>query len=275
MAYALPIAYALCLWWFSTGLIFYLDQLPVRTFRWSMVGATSLLGLSLYVIWTLGADTSLWGVYAAFTAGVIAWGWQEISLYTGFVTGPRKHRCVEGCSGWRHFGHAIGVNLWHEIAIIVVAAVIAGLCWGSDNQWGLWSYLLLWIMHLSARLNVFLGVRNVSEEFVPAHMEVLKSFLTRKPMNLLFPVSVTGGTIGAVLLFQQAFSAVEPGAVAGFSLLAALASLAVVEHWLLMLPLPVEKLFRWSLPGRGDAAKSRKSTTHRFDYTALKTNLTP
>jgi putative photosynthetic complex assembly protein 2 len=275
MAYALPIAYALCLWWFSTGLIFYLDQLPVRTFRWSMAGATVLLGLSLYVIWSLASDSSLWAVYASFTAGVLAWGWQEISLYTGFVTGPRKHRCPAGCAGWRHFGHAIGVNLWHEIAIIAVAAVIAGLSWGSENQWGLWSYLLLWIMHLSARLNVFLGVRNVSEEFVPAHMEVLKSFLTRKPMNLLFPFSVTGGTVAAVFLFQKAFAAANPGDMAGFLLLAALASLAVVEHWLLMLPLPVEKLFTWSLPQRRNAAKSRNSNRPRFDYTALKTNLTP
>lgn len=275
MDYVLPIAYALCLWWFSTGLIFYLDQLPVRTFRWSMAGATGVLLVSLYVIWSGGADTSLWGVYAGFTAGVLAWGWQEISLYTGYVTGPRKHRCVAGCSGWRHFGHAIGVNLWHEIAIVVVAAVIAALSWSSDNQWGLFSYLLLWVMHLSARLNVFLGVRNVSEEFVPAHMEVLKSFLTRKPMNLLFPVSVTGGTIGAVLLFQGALAATNPAEAAGLTLLAALAGLAVVEHWLLMLPLPVEKLFRWSLPHREDAAKSRKSNTARFDYTALKTNLTP
>lgn len=275
MDYALPIAYALCLWWFSTGLIFYLDQLPVRTFRWSMAGGTGLLLISLYVIWSSGADTSLWGVYASFTAGVLAWGWQELSLYTGFVTGPRKHRCAAGCSGIRHFGHAIGVNLWHEIAIIVVAAVIAALSWGSDNQWGLWSYLLLWVMHLSARLNVFLGVRNVSEEFVPAHMEVLKSFLTRKPMNLLFPVSVTGGTIGAVLLFQEALAATDQAEAVGLSLLAALAGLAVIEHWLLMLPLPVEKLFRWSLPRREDAAKSRKSNTTRFDYTTLKTNPTP
>ena len=275
MDYALPIAFALCLWWFSTGLIFYLDQLPTRTFRWSMAGATGLLALSLYVIWHVGSDSSLLGVYAGFTAGVLAWGWQEISLYTGFVTGPRKHRCAAGCSGWRHFGHAISVNLWHEIAIIVVAVLIAGLSWESDNQWGLWSYLLLWIMHLSARLNVFLGVRNVSEEFVPAHMEVLKSFLTRKPMNLLFPFSVTGGTIGAILLFQGAFSAPNPTEMTGFLLLAALASLAVVEHWLLMLPLPVEKLFRWSLPSRRNAAKSRKSNQPHFDYTALKTNLTP
>jgi putative photosynthetic complex assembly protein 2 len=275
MDYVLPIAFALCLWWFSTGLIFYLDQLPVRTFRWSMAGATGLLGLSLYVIWSVSSEWSLLSVHASFTAGVLAWGWQELSLYTGSVTGPRKHRCAEGCSGWRHFGHAIGVNLWHEIAIIVVAAVIAWLCWDSDNQWGLWSYLLLWIMHLSARLNVFLGVRNVSEEFVPPHMEVLKSFLTRKPMNLLFPFSVTGGTIGAILLFQEAFSVEEPATMTGFLLLAALASLAVVEHWLLVLPLPVEKLFRWSLPSRRNAAKSRNSNLTRFDYTALKTNLTP
>lgn len=275
MDYALPIAYALCLWWFSTGLIFFLDQLPVATFKWSMAGATGLLAAALYVMWSMGGDTSLFATYASFTAGVLAWGWQEISLYTGFVTGPRKQHCPRGCAGLKHFGHAIGVNLWHEIAIIVVAVAIAALCWEGANQWGLWSYLLLWVMHLSARLNVFLGVRNVSEEFVPPHMDILKGFLTRKPMNLLFPFSVTGGTIGAVLLFQEAFSARYPEEMAGYSLLAALAGLAVVEHWLLMLPLPVEKLWRWSLPHRRNAAKSRNSNPPAFDYTALKTNPTP
>jgi hypothetical protein len=91
----------------------------------------------------------------------------------------------------------------------------------------------------------------------------------------LFPFSVTGGTIAAILLFQNAFSAETPAGMTGLLLLAALASLAVVEHWLLMLPLPVEKLFRWSLPKRRNAAKSRNSNLPRFDYTALKTNLTP
>jgi putative photosynthetic complex assembly protein 2 len=275
MDYALPIAYALLLWWFSTGLIFYLDQLPVRTFKWSMAGATVVLGLSLYAIWSTADDTSRWAAYVSFSGGLLAWGWQEISLYTGFVTGPRKTRCAPGCSGLRHFGHAIQVNLWHEVAIIVTAIVIAALSWGANNQWGLWTYVLLWVMHLSARLNVFLGVRNVSEEFVPAHMDVLKSFLTRKPMNLLFPFSVTAATIGAVLLFGLAFSAMTDDQVTGYSLLAALVTLAVVEHWMLMLPLPVEKLFQWSLPARRNAAKSRNSTPPNFDYTTLKTNPTP
>lgn len=275
MSYLLPMAFALFLWWFSTGLIFYLDQLPVRTFKWTMTGATAVLAGALYTIWVTSEDGSLLAVYAAFTAGLLAWGWQEVSLYTGFVTGPRKHACAPGCSGWQHFGHAIGVNLWHEIAIVVIAAIILALTWNGANHWGLWAYLLLWAMHLSARLNVFLGVRNVSEEFLPPHMEVLKSFLSRKPMNLLFPFSITAATVGTLLLFQMALSANSPEEQTGYSLLAALAGLAVIEHWLLMLPLPVERLWRWSLPHRSGAAKSRKPIPRRFDYIALKTEPMP
>ena len=124
MEYALPIAYALVLWWFATGVIFFLDQLPVRTFKWSMAGGTALLAATLWVVWAERDDSTLFAVYASFTAGVLAWGWQELSLYTGFVTGPRKQSCAAGGSGWRHFGHALGVNLWHEIAIVAVALAI-------------------------------------------------------------------------------------------------------------------------------------------------------
>lgn len=275
MDYVIPIIYALFLWWFSTGLIFYLDQLPAKTLKWSMSGATVLLICSLYTIWMTSDQESTFAIYAAFTGALLAWGWQEISLYTGFVTGPRKISCTTGCSGIRHFGHAIAVNLWHEVAIIVGGGLIAWLTWDANNRLGLWTYLLLWSMHLSARLNVFLGVRNVSEEFVPPHMTVLKSFLTRKPMNLLFPLSITIGTIGSLLLFQQAFAASNSAERIGYLLLAALTTLAVVEHWLLMLPLRVEKLWHWSLPYRVNAAKSRKVIPPKFDYRALPTELSP
>ena len=43
---------------------------------------------------------------------------------------------------------------------------------------------------------MFLGVPNLTEEFLPEHLHYLKSFLSRKPMNLLFPVSVTAGRRG-------------------------------------------------------------------------------
>ncbi|MBV8868454.1 MAG: DUF3623 family protein, partial [Acetobacteraceae bacterium] len=45
--YLAPVLFALFVWWFSTGLIIFLDGLPRRTFRWSMLGATVLLAASL------------------------------------------------------------------------------------------------------------------------------------------------------------------------------------------------------------------------------------
>jgi putative photosynthetic complex assembly protein 2 len=261
MAYTLPIAFALFLWWVSTGLIFFLDSLPVKTFKWSMLGATAVFAVSVYGLWDTADNPTVASAYCAFACGLLAWGWHEMSLYMGFVTGPRKHRCKAGCAGWAHFGHAIAANLWHELAIIATAILFVVLSWGGANQIGSWTFLLLWWMHLSARLNVFLGVRNVSEEFVPAHMEVLKGFLTRKPMNLLFPVSVTVSTVAAAVLFLEAADASSGFEITGLTLLGTLMVLALIEHWFLMLPLPMDRLWRWSLASRRekkDAAKSAK-----------------
>ena len=43
MYHGLPALHGLLIWWFSTGLILFLDGLPKRTFRWSMAAATVLL----------------------------------------------------------------------------------------------------------------------------------------------------------------------------------------------------------------------------------------
>jgi putative photosynthetic complex assembly protein 2 len=256
--YAGPIVYAIFLWWFSTGIILFLDGLPKRTFRWSMLGATVLLAVSLVCLATHRDDLTVGGAYAAFSFGLLAWGWQEISFYMGAVTGIRTQPCPEGCSGWRHFGHAIRVSLFHELSIIATGAAVYALVWPGANHIGLWTYVVLWWMHQSAKLNVFLGVRNLNEEFLPEHMAFLKSFLTKKPMNLLFPVSVTISTIVAFLLFRTALA---PAATdferAGYLFLGGLMTLAILEHWFLVLPLPAQVLWNWSL-------KSRKAST-KFD----------
>jgi putative photosynthetic complex assembly protein 2 len=189
--FGLPVVYAVFIWWFSTGVILYLDGLPRRTFRWSMLAATIVLAFSIYGLALSGAGTTSASAYMAFTCGLLAWGWQEISFYMGYVTGPRRKSCPEGCAGWRHFGHAIQTILYHELGIIAGAIAIAAVTWDVPNQFGLWTFVILWWMHQSAQLNVFLGVRNLNEEFLPEHLEFLKSFLKQKPMNLLFPVSVS------------------------------------------------------------------------------------
>ena len=249
--YGYPILFALFVWWFSTGVILYLDGLPRRTFRWSMLGATVLLAVSLYGLAKTANDTGIAGAYRAFTFGVLAWGWHEISFYMGVVTGPRKSACPMSCRGWRRFGYAIQTILYHELAIIVSAAVILWLTWGGANQVGTWTFMVLWSMRQSAKLNVFFGVRNLNEEFLPEHLDYLKSFLTRKPMNLFFPISVTVSTAIAVWLIQLA---IAPGATAfdkaGQTFVATLLVLAILEHWFLVLPLPAGALWSWGLRSR-------------------------
>jgi putative photosynthetic complex assembly protein 2 len=202
--HGLPVLYALFLWWFSTGLILYLDGLPRRSFRWSMLVATGLLGAALYGLVASSDDTSVGGAYAGFTCGLVIWGWHEISFLTGYVTGPRRTPCPEGCAGWQHFVYATQTILHHELAILATAALVVVLTWGEENQVGTWTFVILWGMRLSAKLNVFLGVPNLAEEFLPEHLHYLKSYLAKRPMNLLFPVSVTVATIVAALLVQQA-----------------------------------------------------------------------
>jgi putative photosynthetic complex assembly protein 2 len=249
--YLLPAAYALFVWWFSTGVIIYLDGLPRSTFRWSLIGATLVLLASLYGLRWSSADTSVMAAYAAFTYGLLAWGWQEITFYMGYVTGPRKEACPEDCSGWKHFGHAVATSLYHELAIIAAAVIVVALTWSRPNQIGTWTFMVLWWMHQSAKLNVFLGVRNLNEEFLPEHLQFLRRFLTKKPMNLLFPISVTVSTVIAVKLAQ---AAMQPGANdferAGFTFLTMLMSLAILEHWFLVLPLPSAQLWHWGLKSR-------------------------
>jgi putative photosynthetic complex assembly protein 2 len=249
------IGFVVVLWGLSTAVIFYLDSLAPKTFRWSMAAATVVLMICAFAIVQLRSDNSTLAIAISFAAGLLAWGWTEMSLYMGFITGPRKHRCVDGCSGVKHFGHAVSANLWHELLVIGFALLI----WFSGNQTALWCFVMLWLMHLSARLNVFLGVRNVSAEFVPEHMDVLKGFLRRRNMNALFPFSIFALTALTVYL------AIQPQTFS-ITMAATLAAIGLLEHILLMLPLPIERLWHWSLShkARADLSKKNQSSQQRI-----------
>jgi putative photosynthetic complex assembly protein 2 len=249
--HGLPVLYALFLWWFSTGLILYLDGLPRRTFRWSMLGCTALALLSLWGLFATRDDTSVLGAYAAFTYGLLVWGWHEMSFLMGYVTGPRREPCPEGCRGWRHMVHAIEAILWHELAIAATAVVMLALTWDSANQVGTWVFMVLWVMRLSAKLNVYLGVPNLTDEFLPEHLAYLKSFMRKRPMNALFPISVTAGTVVTTQLVGHALAGGEGSFEAtAYTFAAVLLALAILEHWFLVLPLPDAALWSWALRSR-------------------------
>jgi putative photosynthetic complex assembly protein 2 len=249
----LPVLYTLFLWWFSTGLIVWLDGLPQRTFRWSLGAATFLAAAALYGLAASGSDTSVTGAFTAFTCGLIVWGWNEISFLMAFITGPRREAAVPDSTGMLRLRHAVEAIAYHELAIAASATVVVALTWDAPNQIGAWTFMVLWVMRLSAKLNVFLGVPNLGGEFLPDHLRYLESFFRKRPMNCLFPVSVTLSTIAALLLAQAA-GAPESEAfeTAGFTFLATLVALALLEHWLLVLPLPAASLWNWYLGRRAD-----------------------
>ena len=250
-AYAAPAIYAVLLWWVSTGVVMLLDHLPRKTHRWSMAGATLVLFGALWVIAASASEPSETGVYTAFTAAILVWGWQEMSYYMGFISGPKPAACPPNARGLDRFFAALATSLWHEFAIMLGGLAILVLTWGQPNHFALCTYATLVLMNASARLNLFLGVRNLNAEMLPPHLSYLSCYLTKKPMNLLFPFSVSLGTVAVALLARAALAESIPAhELAGFTLLTSLMALAVAEHWFLMLPLPSAALWTWSLPAK-------------------------
>ena len=106
---------------------------------------------------------------------------------------------------------------------------------------------ILWLMRESAKLNLFLGVRNLSDELLPPHLLYLRGFFRQRPMNFLFPFSITACGVLLTILVQRTLA---PGAsdysVTASALLAALTALGLLEHWMLVLPFRPAALWRWS-----------------------------
>ena len=248
---AVALLYALLVWWFSTGAILYVVGLPRRTFRWSLTAAAILYVIALWGLVSSGEDNSVKGAYVAFTWAILFWGALELAFLLGFLTGPRSRPCPVGCAGWRRVVYAIEAIIYHEIALLVSGAVVLAATFGAANQVGCWTLAVLWIMRLSAKLNLFLGVPISNDQLLPDHLRHLSSFFTRKKLNVLFPISVSIATIATAWLYATAMeSEVSSFAAIGMTFVAGLMTLAILEHWFMVLPFPVEALWSWGMHSR-------------------------
>jgi putative photosynthetic complex assembly protein 2 len=249
--------FALFVWWFSTGAVLWVIGLPERATGKTMIAVTAVGLAALFGLHVSADMATPGGAYLAFTCGVLLWAWHETSFLTGAVTGPRRSAIPAGVSGWERFRMASGTVMHHEVAIALTMALAAAAAYGGENQIGVMTFAILWLMRLSAKLNVFLGVPNLTEEFLPTHLAYLKTCFRKRPMNLLFPVSVTISTLASAWLFHLALAAdASPFQATGYALLAVLMTLAVIEHWFLVLPLPVGALWSWGMRSRETVSPS-------------------
>ncbi len=249
--FGIPILFALGLWWFSTGVVLYVDNLPGRTFHWTMLGGAAVLAIATFGFVVSSATMTVVMNYAAFTCGIVIWGVLEMSYFTGYAIGPRKTPCPQHCSHWQRFGLAIMTSLYHELAIMVTGLFLIIISWDEPNQVGTWTFMVLWLMRWSAKLNLFFGVPNLNENWLPEPLRYLKTYMIKRSMNLLFPFSVTVATVIVVLIILKAMTIqVTDAEAVGFILVATLLALAILEHWFLVLPIPDEALWRWALPAK-------------------------
>ncbi len=243
----IPFVFAIVVWWFSTGLILLLDRKTNGRLFKLLLAAVLAVG-SFYCLTHVSKAMTVSAVYGSFFCTILIWSWVELSFITGFILGPNTKRLPQGTTGSRRFVLAFNAIAYHELLILCIAASILAVTLNSPNKIALWTFLVLWVMRTSAKLNLFLGVRNLGIEFLPPHLLFLKSFFKKRAMNWLFPFAVGGSTLVTIKLFLSALAPGQTQAqMVGTVLVASLLLLAVIEHWFMVIPWQSFVLWKWAL----------------------------
>ena len=250
-AHLVPILFVLGAWWVSTCLVLKMVWLGPSTVRLRVATASVLAVLGLYGIRASSLVATNSAAYVAFVCALLVWAWHELTFLLGIVTGPRKTSCPPDARGFRRFRYATAVVIHHELALALTLLFVVAVTWGRPNQVGTWTYAVLWGMRLSAKLNVFLGVRNISEQFVPDHLRYMVSYFRRARMNPLMPLSLLAASLVTIWIVGHTAPG-DPVAASIFgtvarTLVATILGLAVLEHLFLSLPVPDALLWRWAI----------------------------
>ncbi|MGB3627520.1 MAG: DUF3623 family protein, partial [Henriciella sp.] len=152
--------------------------------------------------------------------------------------------------------------LHHEVIIALHAAVIIWLSTGADNQIAAATFGLLWAMRISAKLLIFLGAANVSDEFLPGHLKYLSTYFNTARTTRYFPVFLGLASLVAFALLYQGLSHMGGSfEAAGYLLVGTLALLAAIEHLALIVPLPDQRLWSWAVRKNADAETEQQNET--------------
>ena len=243
---AAPALFALFAWWFGTGAILWLVRRPVHNFRWRMAGMSVLGIASLWGAHHSMQASDVGNAYLGFASVIVMWGWHELAFLSGWITGPRREPLTPGARGVVRFRESLQAILHHEFALLANFGVLLLMQNGEPNHVATCTFALLWCMRLSAKLNLFFGVPQVGEQYLPTHLVYLGSYFRRGPVSPFFYASISLAAGSWLWLVGEA----QRGTVTintGWVLLAALLGLAIIEHLLMMFPLPMQRLWGWAM----------------------------
>jgi putative photosynthetic complex assembly protein 2 len=223
----------------------YRTGLPRHTYKRTLFAMAAIAAIGVVLVITSREDATAAGAYLAFLGAIAIWGLIEVSYLLGIVTGPRPRACPAGVSAWARFSYGVKACLYHEMSILASAGLLAALTWQAPNQVAIGTFVVVWLMRWSTKLNIFLGVRNLHSEYWPGHLQYLQSYARVRPMNVLFPISIAIAMTIVVALAGFAIGAEQsPYMRTAAMLLVTILSLAMLEHVFLMLRLPDDALWR-------------------------------
>lgn len=251
----LPMLAVLLGWFASTGMVAWLANRGRHTFSGSIVVSGIAAIAALVVLVVAAQHPTIGSAYASFFAAITIWGWLELSFLTGAVTGPRRAPSEPDSRGLKRFLHASSTLIHHELTLAAAAIIILSLSWNAINPTGAMAFTLLFGLRLSAKLNLFFGVPNMSDDLMPGHLQYLKSYFGPRRWHgaLALSLILLAGLV--VWLGSRALAApADSFAAASASLVFGLAALGALEHFFLALPFRDGALWRWAIPDRPAAS---------------------
>lgn len=230
-------------WWLGTGAVFMAARGSLSRRVLAFAAMSGVLGVVLGRLGAASHTGGVEGMVQGLLLGFGVWMWMELSFYTGFVTGPTTREPPPHSRLAVRFRHALAACLWHELAIATGALVIWLLSPG-DNHWAFVQFVTFWVLHEVARLNVLVGVPHPFRELLPEHLAHLQPYLEpRRAGGALYL------TLGALMVATVATAALalQGGLDArlGWSAISVLVGLGVIEHGVLLFPVPLARLWSW------------------------------
>ncbi len=253
-----PALIALVSWWFGTGIILLLVRLPKAWFPvargfWSLLCIPALL----LCVMSMQDNTNV-NAYLGFISTIVIWGWHELSFLTGWICGPRKTALDPNLSLWGRFKQSVEVIWHHELALALNFLLLTALQIGNPNHTALCTFALLWLMRLSSKFNLFFGVPQVGEQYLPSQLAYLGSYFRKKPVGVFFYCSMGVSIVSWIALIWQARTG-QVAITCQWVLLSSLLGLAILEHVLMMIPYSLERVWNWALKPHKNSAMPKDS----------------
>lgn len=239
----------LCFWWTATGVLYALQR-NAWTRGLALVAALGCLGIAARLLVTSRDDSSAVGALRGFFAGALAWTGVITLFFEGWVVGPPPDALGPATRGWEGAWTAI-VATWHweALAVATIMAVAFGVR-RAANRLAVWTLLLFWGAHQSAKLNLFFGVVNAGAEIFPPYLAHLVRYFGPAENSPLLWVTIMGyAVLTAWMLWPRAASG--PGERMQRVVIGAVAGLVTIEHAFLATRLPFMLWELYLRVGRG------------------------